>query len=1632
MYVSMNNTDPQSPQFIIPLPQEMIPQATPASPDLNLSCDAASYDVLPNAPVDRERKATWRQESAGRVIHARDKTPQIDDVLKDVTYPPYPWTMTGPMYMIELLNQCDICGETIPLESMATVCNVPHCRHLRMPDLIYLACPAHADMLPKIQDAGYRSLGNHYVTMAHDDNAFELQVKYDHKGKEPNDFDEYLQYTPCTVCGLNYSEEFLIEVVVKQDGSFFSWRHQHCPPEPLPLKAAPLVFNQLFNEIQTVLSIIVPPSSPAGTVFAAPTSAPIDGFNQIGLWKAAYNMQLVHPVTGLTYPVGSLANKFQWSGVAWIDRNPSSNTLPTTTFQQIGGLVINPIMSKTLSISETWNFPSGIIITPSALNSDLAVDECFQDASYIVGDITTPTTNLWGQIDGGLSSPVFKFQTIIGQALGFRSSSSMTIGCVLSIQPYTKQYTYFVGQNVPNDVHIVEIDPQDSPLWISSFDPVLPSIIPPAFRRKVDADRNNKKAHTINGNTTRAEMLASIERQKQMAFAQAASLLPTRQPVTQPKTELSAASPAFVPASVEGPKNTGHPDLLRMMLVARIETAKVYAYEGRLLVHVLPPLDIEAEIPIFEDKEEQPNKPERRTSNRASEGSGRSKGGKPPGPVETEEDYLKRCMNYNNGIVRVAEKLSKNTHTVLDWYETHPEAKEYRLSVLDKVYGANWTQKADLSSTQWVLYCKLKGVSSELMILQLLEIFPEWRSSVAQGSVAPTWTKYVSKDWIETCHVLEAERAAHNKKVHADNGNTSICRIMDEVDARPTSDSMYQDSPSPSSPSLKGSHLALRLATQPASTNPTQINNALNSVIRGDTIAANNTITANVCLPLPCTQLIPREVRPLAGGPVINSTIRLPTKVVIPVPFVTQPLVDTELTAIIVQALVHQNQNMGRADNTNINGFNAIDLGYLCKQKAYYGLSMDTCMLKLSLLHNILSWGAPATTLPFNEVSAIDQSTQANPALPAIVTVNTSPIFGEACGGNTSLFPYTNDAGRIAFHLTLQSVPVDRKNAAIFCPTAFLMLDGPQFVGEVLALFVLMWSRYPVNMYNVSIPTVDVNGANPANQRFCPLSSIVNIPGKTIIDIILPRNTTARNPTSQQEALDLSVLVPIAGPIASNNIPANAALNPSFIGAGGLQEYDLAEYIYTWASSFDLTTIANFMSRLSLFTGISNALERVKDISSFVSTCWPAMETNTAAANSVFAPNSAAQGKYSNCQSIRFPLTQADWPQTTTGRADIMVNMTDEMAWNKVVTGLATAEPVLEAFILPEWVGNVNSAYWESLRSMAFAVTYTSHYANMGWPSSVWNTAFTNNTMNSYRDIVRQFYAIATSDHSTQKCTRQGPYLASYHHALWKTRLGITPGGATIFDSICPPTTTYCNVILPNGADQDIYTPGCLVDIWMQLMAEGLPRWQSSFPLPNGLKSLMGYSKGLKALVVPGNVVIGGFIDPQYYMQTINANETADFSEDVRWNERLGYLAGQGVMTYINGAGVVGAPAVNTFPKQRFAAAIAYLPPRVAGIQASNTMMFPNTDNAGQLIYSIGPAVNMLLIRQAEVRTSQLSVAGWQLGNAVAWNANIAQTEVATHSKWSRAPQRQEGKEAPKKVDSPVTEAAATGDTGLQ
>lgn len=959
-------------------------------------------------------------------------------------------------------------------------------------------------------------------------------------------------------------------------------------------------------------------------------------------------------------------------------------------------------------------------------------------------------------------------------------------------------------------------------------------------------------------------------------------------------------------------------------------------------------------------------------------------------------DHVK---NYTHSIARIVHKIKKPDYSGV-WFLKSNASRDFKRKIACELWGPQWTKDNEMTSEKWIAYCVCFGISRNTMLLELLHVIPEFVKLDNVTQVSSAVAIYLGSTWVDTQRVRAQEQAIHNKTVHALNGNTSLSITMDDVNKAKGAVEMIQSATADKQ--LKGSTLWTRLTSMPTSVMPSVTSLYQNAMVRGATISSANVITNDIGLPIPTVATVPRQVRSTVTGLVQNSAVHLLLRSVRPVQWRTSEMKKSEMGTSLEQLASSSNLMTIKNEAISAGGFNGFDMVQLSKRKPFYGLSMDQMMLKYTLFNNVLNYELPSEFHNWADYGTLDQFCIPDPLVPVTYGSNDSPVFGEACGGLTSLFPYLNTAGTISFHLTEKTVPVGQKSAVVYFPPGMFGADDDR---EALAMFIRGWAPYPADMRTMTIGTFDENGLQAATQLFTIIAGSINVPGMTNIHVILPRNGNVRDPQNNADTLAMTQIIPHTGSgVSTGFAAARTPLLINYVGIVAPVVYNLCEFLYTWTMDHDTTSMANFLARMSRITGIKDSLARMREVGDLVSVGLPYMVEANAGGQVRVAPAQTASGEYVDFFSRRLTRTVVNWPQPVVPEGDVLIAQTDLIAWNLVATGLYyppdVDPPEME---LPEEFNRLEAIMWMHLRALSFAAVWNVHLHTLGWSVACWNSAFTNTTLECYRSHIRGYFAPSTAPYSIKQNAAWGPMLVKLFEACTGfTVAKMKVGGieTSIFDSRTSGINNYNTVIDPVvNAFNNGYIPVTVSDIWKNVILPHVPKEQMAFPPPSGNTSTQGFCSGLEHFRINDNQV-GSFVDEAFHKPSDKSDHFILLSAETKWNERLMYVFTPARGTIYDGSIPGNAPLANTFPSSRRIVT----PPWFGAAQPPtneyswNTCSMPDVTSTGQYIHAITTAANASVINRAQVGRASLNAPVWQLAGVYAHNDLIDTPSITIRS----------------------------------
>jgi hypothetical protein len=683
--------------------------------------------------------------------------------------------------------------------------------------------------------------------------------------------------------------------------------------------------------------------------------------------------------------------------------------------------------------------------------------------------------------------------------------------------------------------------------------------------------------------------------------------------------------------------------------------------------------------------------------------------------------------------------------------------------------------------------------------------------------------------------------------------------------------------------------------------NPTVSNVSAFSLFRATIMTnANNLLGGGATYEMapPESVVQPRAVRNGTGAALIASTNRLSD-----FGFVLHQsggmklsLTDTgreynDMAASSAITKINQNQQ-------TLAGFPTVDLASLVADRTTNDLNMESFYAKLLLLMSVAQT-VPQTTaasiLP-NTVQNLDPWTVGvDPAVVSIAS-NNSTLFGEDCGGSTSLFPYSNAAGTISFHICEATIPSAYRQNAIYLPSGLINTQAnPQ---EAIAAIVMAFAEWPSVMWTVDMSTTDDAGGNAASQLFVHNASTVFIGGMQDIHVVLSRDGNGgQTPTSQATANNNVMVQPTSGPTASNSIAASTALNISY--SGGVQSYSLAEYCYTWSQdagspAISQNTITQLIWSVSAITNTYHYLESAWDKVAISMVRYAPMVAEALSTATQPSPNAAWSWNQNRVDAFSCRITNANYPQTTAPPADMFIAETRPRAWSKVMSGLFRVEEPGPVQQVSAWLNHESFLYHLCLRARSFAPTFLSFYVYCGMSADTWQTALTQSPSNAFRQLVRARFANYAGVNGTYPASLGQTLSGIYEYTTGYSSIS-APGSIPTMSAFMPPETNILTVYdIGNTSFLNNVLPVLLPDVWyLAAMSGEIPLELAPFPPGYTRDSLTGLKDdNWNELILGNGSTFGPFYPSREIEPTVGYNDLVTPVDYVHWNNRLVRHAG--------------------------------------------------------------------------------------------------------------------------------------------
>lgn len=875
------------------------------------------------------------------------------------------------------------------------------------------------------------------------------------------------------------------------------------------------------------------------------------------------------------------------------------------------------------------------------------------------------------------------------------------------------------------------------------------------------------------------------------------------------------------------------------------------------------------------------------------------------------ESYEQKKNRFLNVIARIVNKAKAHPECMAKWFMDKGRTK-FAYIVAQHLFGMNWTEKESFCPLETLAYGMINNLPLEALKVKILQFdskYSEYKDDIGYNN-----------------HRADLELAKlHNKNMHAYNGNP-FTQTMTDVDDAPNWQKLLS-CPLSNYPRITGIEMQALLTNIVGNENPNQTALFYQDRARGNVVQPDNTIQTNCVLPLPSTNLVPREYFiPGATPPIQPDTQGNNVTDTNIAEFYNSPIMPTELSQNLSNAVKNANTTVWRRDNTMLSGFSVFDIAGLNTTLLQKGLSMERFCLVLDMLHSIMCLDrVEGQVIPASSWSLINNSFVPDIS-PPILGCNDSPVPGENVGGNNPIFPWGGSKGQVAFHVTPETVPIGRRAEAIFMPPALLQSEAD---GELaIPLFVMGFAEWPWCIFTFKKSgTFNVDGSILNHVTpFVPTQSWTHIPGKQIIDIILPRGRPDGNPTTQASANSMVLFKPACGNQSSANLAANSLLDINYVG-GPDTTYPLTDFLYTWWQQYDAVSIKNFIGRLGVMIGIKDTMYAVHEMNITMTQQFPSMicsNPNNPGSPRIYPINDIQEGWLSRMHQVNyashFRVTNAGGPFPLTGKitANYRVFETNPTVWNKVCVGLATADNIQSEGLheLPPYLGDNRNHFWERLEVIPQATAWGAFYVICGMTVEAWNAAYVS-TRNKWMQAQARNLFATTQNTGTLVPPKFGALLRRLMEQMHNrspstliSSMGEIPVPITHFDRWLP-SSSFASVYnfdvpdsFPNQYPGELYCfiPTIIPDFWYQFTSTKTPRMICAYPPPFGANSTQGYrhdvsNKKLTVHRISNRAstdiigVVGPYMEDVKAVYPINAGPKAD--DNIKWNYRLWFLSDQ-------------------------------------------------------------------------------------------------------------------------------------------
>jgi len=798
--------------------------------------------------------------------------------------------------------------------------------------------------------------------------------------------------------------------------------------------------------------------------------------------------------------------------------------------------------------------------------------------------------------------------------------------------------------------------------------------------------------------------------------------------------------------------------------------------------------------------------------------------------------------------IRISNTIKGNMPSIITWLKKTMSPK-FRDSVLELVWGNNWEEITDMDQYQWYAFCSVRNLDKSTL-LEGLTTFDKKFSAYNDEERTAIFKTF------GLCYGQSLAKS-HNKVMHALNGNVLI-KTHDELKTMPLYRSVIAKNDA-TMPLLTGNEMQCLINNITGDLNTNLSAPYYQDRLRANGVTAENTVLHNIAISLPNTNLQSVTVAPDGEDWEPINGLNLRVSKMNTATYMVNSVARSKMALAISENITLQNFSTWRKNNISLAGFSSRDIVNMANTINVKGLSTEQICMKIELLHSIMALRADPSAINSSLFQMTD--TEITPTLETPATVSFNDVAdpedllnGINCGGHIDpVFPFSGVSGVLAFHQSIDTVPTEgnRRSNVIFMNTG--LMDAGRDSQENIALHTMMWAEWPFCMYVVNKEVQLENPElEPTKQPFVPNQTLTSVPGRFILDIILPRKVSDSDPTTGQMANAMATVVPEWGPTyigpEDNTGPQpRTPIQINFLG-GETVEVNLCHYLCSWAEQFDVTTIIQYLNRVNTIIDISKTMRVVHDLNVALCMNYPPLMLAEGGQKS---PGSGSEAATNRSYSSGFEVSRhiGRWGEYSNVSCDMRLYETDSQMWNMATLGLLQGiDIVVGAFnSLPVYLGHPKANYWERLESICMAAVWQVFYHMSGLTSEAWQQAYTNVQSQFLQMKARALFSNETTN-GYLKSSRMGPVLTACYKNMYDRSPAVTQ---TIFGEGTMDISHFGRWLAYNdfaGVYSDDETlsrflpPTIVTDVWVYYPAMTLPLAMCPFSPPQESDGVKGFN----------------------------------------------------------------------------------------------------------------------------------------------------------------------------------------------